>query len=190
MISEAAQKRPGESGLIALDWWNGNRNILNDSDLSGVVLGMNLRTRPHDVLRALIEATAFATRVIFENFEKHGIRSESLVAAGGMARKDPFMMQIYADVLRMRIEVVSSANLPSLASAIYSSVAAGVYPDIYAASDALASKVCRTYEPNEENSAIYDRLYAEYLTLHDYFGRGENNVMKRLRALAAEVKES
>ncbi len=189
MISEAAQKRPGESGLIALDWWNGNRNILNDSDLSGVVLGMNLRTRPHDVLRALVEATAFATRVIFENFEKHGIRSESLVAAGGMARKDPFMMQIYADVLRMRIEVVSSANLPSLASAIYSSVAAGVYPDIYAASDALASKVCRTYEPNEENSAIYDRLYAEYLTLHDYFGRGANDVMKRLRALAAEVRE-
>jgi L-ribulokinase len=99
------------------------------------------------------------------------------------------MMQMYADVLRMRIEVVSSANLPSLASAIYSSVAAGVYPDIYAASEALASKVCATYEPNEENSLLYDRLYAEYLVLHDYFGRGENNVMKRLRALAAEVKE-
>ena len=190
MISEAAKKRPGESGLIALDWWNGNRNILNDSDLSGMVLGMNLRTRPEDVLRALIEATAFATRVIFENFKKHGIGSELLVAAGGMARKDPFMMQMYADVLRIRIEVVSSANLPSLASAIYSSVAAGVYPDIYAASEALSSKVCSVYEPNEENSLIYDKLYAEYLTLHDYFGRGENNVMKRLRALAAEVKES
>lgn len=186
IIGKAAKKRPGESGLIALDWWNGNRSILVDSELSGVIVGMTLRTRAEDIMRALIEATAFATRVIIENFREHGIKVDTFYAAGGIARKDPFTMQVYSDVLKLPIRIAGSALMPCLGTAILAAVAAGEYQTIHDASMAMKSVSDRIYTPDPQASAVYDRLYAEYLTLHDYFGRGGNDVMRRLRAIAAE----
>lgn len=189
LIRKAAKKRPGEAHLLALDWWNGNRNILVDANLSGMLIGMNLRTTAEDILRALIEATAFATRLIKETVEGGGIEISSLIAAGGIARKDPFTMQIYSDVLGIPIRVVSTAYAPSLGSAIYAAVGAGLYPDVYSAAQAMMSPTDRIYTPNPEAGAVYERLYKEYLILHDYFGRGENDVMKRLMAITKDATE-
>ena len=180
LIRRAAAKKPGETGLVALDWWNGNRNILVDAELSGMIVGMTLRTRTEDILRALIEATAFATKVIIDRMGECGMKITSLIAAGGIARKDAFTMQLYSVVLGIPINVISSKQAPALGSAIYGAVAAGEYPDIYAAAEAMKSPLYSSYTPNKENEKVYSALYREYLTLHDYFGRGENDVMKRL----------
>ena len=140
-------------------------------------------------MRALIEATAFGTRVIIENFRSHGIRVDNFYAAGGIARKDPFTMQVYSDVLKLPIRIAGSALMPCLGTAILAAVAAGEYSTIHDASMAMRNLSDTVYMPDPEAGAVYDRLYAEYLELHDYFGRGGNNVMKRLRAIAAEASE-
>ena len=140
-------------------------------------------------MRALIEATAFGTRVIIENFRRHGIRVDNFYAAGGIARKDPFTMQVYSDVLKLPIRIAGSALMPCLGTAILAAVAAGEYQTIHDASMAMRNLSDTVYTPDPEAGAVYDRLYAEYLELHDYFGRGGNNVMKRLRAIAAEASE-
>lgn len=193
IISKAAAKRPGETGLVALDWWNGNRSVLVDVDLSGLIIGMNLQTRVEDIMRALIEATAFGTRVIIENFRAHGIDVNYFYAAGGIARKDPFTMQLYSDVLQLPIRIAGSSLMPCLGTAILAAVAAGTdagsYATIHDASMAMRSLSDTVYTPDPEAGAVYDRLYAEYLALHDYFGRGGSNVMKRLRAIAADARE-
>ena len=180
-------KRPGESGLLALDWFNGNRSVLVDVDLTGMILGYTLQTRPEEVYRALIESTAFGTRMIIEAFRDQGVAVESFYAAGGIAQKNPMMMQIYADVIRMPIRLAGSDQGGALGSAIYASVAAGSakggYDEMSVAAEKLGKISDVSYAPNEENAAIYDELYAEYKKLHDYFGRGENDVMKRLKAL-------
>lgn len=190
IIEKAAKKKPGESGLLALDWWNGNRSILVDADLSGMIIGMNLRTRAEDIMRALIEATAFATRVIIENFRAHGVRVEHFYAAGGIARKDPFTMQVYSDVLRLPIQIAGSSLMPCLGTAILAAVAAGEYATIHDASMAMRNLGDKIYTPDPDAAAVYDKLYAEYLTLHDYFGRGGNDVMKRLRSIAASAQST
>ena len=184
---KAARQRPGESGLLALDWWNGNRSVLVDSELSGLLLGMTLRTTPEDIYRALLEATAYGTRTIVENYRAHGVPVEEVVAAGGIAQKDPLMMQIYADVLGMPVRVAGSAQGPAMGSAMFAAVAAGAaaggWEDIYGAIRALCPPDKTVYFPVEENHRVYDRLFAEYTRLHDLFGRGENDVMRRLRML-------
>ncbi len=184
LVRRASEKKPGQTGLLALDWWNGNRNILVDGDLTGLLIGMTLRTKTEDILRALIEATAFATKVIIDRMGECGIGITSLIAAGGIARKDAFTMQVYADILGIPINVVASKQAPALGGAIWGAVAAGEYDDIFAASAAMKSPIFRSYEPNKENGTVYSALYAEYIKLHDYFGRGENNVMKTLLKLA------
>ena len=171
---------PGESGLIALDWFNGNRSILNDGSLQGMIVGLTLRTKPEEIYRALIEGTAYGARVILENFVQHGIRVDRIVASGGIAEKDELLIQIYADVLNRPITVSDSRMSASCGSAIYASVAAGVYRDVVSAVDALSVRTGKTYTPIERNVEVYNRLYAEYRTLHDYFGNGKNDVMKRL----------
>lgn len=181
--AEAAKQKPGEHGLIALDWVNGNRSILVDADLSGMLVGMTLATRAPDIYRALIEATAFGTRVIVESFEKRGIPVNELVAAGGLPEKNRLLMQIYADVTGRAFRLASAKQAPALGAAMHAAVAAGVYPDIQAASAKMASATDRIVQPIPENTAVYDQLYAEYVTLHDYFGRGENDVMKRLKKI-------
>lgn len=185
MIRLASEKKPGETGLLALDWWNGNRSILDDGDLTGLLVGMTLTTKAEDILRALIEANAFATRLIFEHCRANGVEIGRLIAAGGVARKDPFTMQLYADVLRLEIRVAGSAQAPALASAIHGAAAAG--EDFDLCMEKMGKLSDTVYRPNEEASAVYDRLYAEYVTLHDYFGRGGNDVMKRLKALRREA---
>ncbi|AWE42343.1 MULTISPECIES: ribulokinase [unclassified Actinobaculum] len=186
LTEKAAGQAIGEHGLIALDWHNGNRSILNDGNLSGALIGMSLTTRAEDIYRAYLEATAFGLRVIIENFAAHGVRITEIVAAGGLL-KNEFLMQLYADVTRIPLSISGSGLASSLGAAILGAVAAGAYPDVYQASAAMGTKVPHAYTPNEEAAAQYDRLYREYLELHDYFGRGGNPVMHSLKALQREV---
>jgi L-ribulokinase len=176
----AAQQEVGEHGLVALDWHSGNRSVLVDHELSGLIVGLTLGTRPEDIYRALLEATAFGTRKIIESFEAAGVPVTELVVAGGLL-KNRFLMQLYADVTRRPLSLLTSAQGPALGSAIHAAVAAGAYEDIYTASDAMGRKQTAAYLPDEPRSRAYDELYAEYAALHDHFGRGANEVMHRLR---------
>lgn len=187
LTEKASMLSVGESGLLALDWFNGNRCVLSDSDLKGMILGMTLRTRPEEIYRALIEATAYGMRVILENFINHGLAIDRIVASGGIAEKNEMLVQIYADVLGRPITVSDAKMSASRGSAMYAAVAGGAYTDIHEAVRALAVTTGKTYLPIEENVKRYERLYAEYQRLHDYFGRGENDVMHRLSALAREA---
>lgn len=186
LTERASTQAVGEHGLVALDWHSGNRSVLVDHELSGLVLGLTLATRPEDVYRALIEATAFGARTIVDTFNEAGVPVREFVVAGGLL-KNPLVMQIYADVLDMPISVITSAQGPALGSAIHAAVAAGAYPDIHAASAAMGGVDRAAHQPDPERAAAYRRLYAEYCTLHDYFGRGANEVMRRLKAIRREV---
>jgi L-ribulokinase len=186
--AEAAKQKPGEHGLLALDWWNGNRSVLVDVDLSGLLVGATLGTRAPDIYRALIEATAFGTRVIVENFEASGVPVTELVAAGGLPEKNKLLMQIYSDVTGREFRIIGSEQGPALGSAMHAAVAAGAYPDIQAAARAMGKLKAEVYQPIPAHQAVYDKLYAEYVTLHDYFGRGQNDVMKRLRKIRNEAR--
>ncbi|MBP8974814.1 MAG: ribulokinase, partial [Anaerolineae bacterium] len=186
--AEAAKQKPGEHGLLALDWWNGNRSVLVDVDLSGLLIGATLGTRAPDIYRALIEATAFGTRVIIEAFENSGVPIKELVAAGGLPEKNKLLMQIYSDVAGREFRIIGSAQGPALGSAMHAAVAAGAYPDIQAAAKAMGKLKDEVYRPIAEHQAVYDRLFAEYVTLHDYFGRGQNDVMKRLRKIRNQAR--
>lgn len=187
LTAKAAKLSPGESGLLALDWWNGNRSVLMDSELSGMLLGMTLQTKPEEIYRALIEATAFGTRAIVENFENSGISINEICVCGGIAKKNPLLMQIYADVLNRELKIVQSEQANALGTAIFAAVAAGTekggYSSIAEASVAMGGTENISYLPDSENSKIYNTLYAEYQKLHDYFGRGDSDVMRRLKAL-------
>jgi L-ribulokinase len=189
---KAAKLRPGESGLLALDWWNGNRSVLVDVDLTGLLLGATLATRPEEIYRALIEATAYGTRVIVDTFQQNGVPIQELVACGGLPEKSRLVMQIYADVTGREIKVTASKQTPALGSAMFGAVAAGKsaggYDSIYDAAQTMAHLKEESFKPIPENQKVYEILYAEYLRLHDYFGRGENNVMKTLKKIKAEVK--
>jgi len=186
--AEAARQEPGEHGLLALDWWNGNRSVLVDVDLSGLLIGATLATRAPDIYRALIEATAFGTRVIIESFENSGVPIREIVAAGGLPEKNKLLMQIYADVTGREFRVIGSTQGPALGSAMHAAVAAGAYPDIQAAAEKMGKLKDEVFRPIAGNMRVYDRLYAEYIRLHDYFGRGENDVMKRLRTIRNEAR--
>jgi L-ribulokinase len=184
----AAALRPGESGLVALDWWNGNRSILVDVDLSGVLLGMTLATRAEEIYRALIEATAFGTRTIVEAFESKGIAVKNLVACGGLPEKNRLLMQIYADVTGREIKLAQQLQTCSaLGAAMHGAVAAGRagggYDSIFEAAKHMARVQKLTYKPRAEHHEVYNRLFKEYQALHDYFGRGGNDVMKRLKEM-------
>lgn len=179
----AEQLKPGQSGLLALDWWNGNRSVLVDAELSGLIVGLTLGTRAEAIFRALMEATAFGTRRIIEAFTEKEIPIRRLVACGGLAKKNPVMMQIYADITGRPIEVVSSEQTSAMGAAMHGAVAAGVFKDLHAAARKLVSPPERTYKPNRAHRSIYDALYAEYLKLHDLFGRDPGSTMKALKRL-------
>jgi len=182
----AAAQQVGAHGLVALDWHNGNRSVLVDHELSGVVVGQTLATRPEDTYRALIEATAFGTRTIIEAFEKSGVPVTELVIAGGLT-KNALLMQIYADVNRMPLSVIGSEQGPAVGSAIHAAVAAGAYPDIHAAARTMGNVRRSVHVPDEERARAYDALFDEYTTLHEYFGRGANDVLHRLRRIRTEA---
>lgn len=183
LTKKAALLKPGQSGLIALDWWNGNRSILADTDLTGMLIGMTLQTTPQDIYRALIESTAYGARVILDNYRENGVAVEAFYASGGVSQKNELAMQIYADVLQMPVRIVNAAQGPALGSAIYAAVAAGIWPDAAEGARKMGAKVARIYEPIEENCVVYEKLYQEYRQLHDYFGKNINPVMKKLKAL-------
>jgi L-ribulokinase len=188
---KAAMQKPGEHGLLALDWWNGNRSILVDVDLTGMLLGATLLTKPEDIYRALIEATAYGARIIIEGFEKSGVAVNEIVACGGLPGRNKLLMQIYADVTGREIKVASTAQSGAFGSAMFAAVAAGKeaggYDTVFEAAKHMASLQDVVYRPIPANKAVYDQIYAEYVTLHDYFGRGANDVMKRLKALKQQA---
>jgi L-ribulokinase len=178
----AGEQEIGEHGLIALDWSNGNRSVLVDHELSGLIVGLTLSTQAPDIYRALIEATAFGTRKIIETFESAGVPVRELFVAGGLL-KNPVIMQIYADVTRHSLHLIDSDQGPALGAAMHAAVAAGAYPDIRAASTAMGKVRRDVYAPDEARAGAYDALYEHYVTLHDHFGRGGDDVMHALRRI-------
>ncbi|MFC4554497.1 ribulokinase [Georgenia faecalis] len=186
LTERCADQQIGEHGLVALDWHSGNRSVLVDHELSGLVLGQTLATRPEETYRALLEATAFGTRTIIETFNASGVPVTELVVAGGLL-KNRLLMQIYADVTRLPLSTITSEQGPALGSAIHAAVAAGAYPDVRAAAAAMGHRDVGAYTPDEGSAQRYDALYAEYTRLHDYFGRGKNEVMRRLRKIRREA---
>lgn len=192
LLTEKAEKlRPAESGLLALDWWNGNRSVLVDTNLTGVMLGMTLATKPEEMYRALIEATAYGTRMIVDTFVENGVPIDSLYACGGIAEKNPMLMQIYADVTGREIRIARSAQAPALGSAMFGAVAAGKqhggYDCIQDAAREMGGVKDTVYRPIAENVPVYDKLFAEYRRLHDLFGRSGDSVLKTLKRMKAEV---
>ena len=193
-ISKKAESvAPGANGVIALNWFNGNRNPLADYFLSGAFIGMTLATKPEDLFRALVEANAFGTRLIIENFEKHGIPVGNITAAGGITFKSPFIMQVLADVLGKEIRTSSQLHSSSLAGAIYAAVAAGEkaggYDKLCDACAAMSDPCPTVYKPDPKAHEIYNKLYDEYCGLVDYFGKGDNEIMRRLRRIGELSKE-
>ena len=181
--NQAAQQKPGEHGLLALDWWNGNRSVLADAGVSGMLIGATLGTRAPDIYRALIEATAFGTQIIIETFEANGARVNEIVACGGLAERNALLMQIYADVTGRAIDQSASAQTSALGAAILAATAAGVYDSVATAVKCMTQPPKKIYYPISRNHAIYQQLFAEYRRLHNYFGRDENPVMKNLRRI-------
>ncbi|MDF2922095.1 MAG: ribulokinase [Paenibacillaceae bacterium] len=188
----AAAYKPGETGLLALDWWNGNRSVLVDTDLTGLLVGMTLLTKPEEIYRTLLEATAFGTRKIVEAFHNNGVEVNELYACGGLPQKNRLLMQIYADVTNREIKVADSKQTPALGAAMFGAVAAGKeqggYDSIVDAAEKMARVREESFKPIPENVAVYELLYQEYSLLHDYFGRGANDVMKRLKDIKEKAR--
>lgn len=187
LTQKAEKLKVGQSGLLALDWWNGNRSVLVDVDLTGLILGMTLQTKPEEIYRALIEATAYGTRKIIETFRENGVPVEEFYASGGISQKNSMAMQIYADIIKVPIKIGGTSQGPALGSAIFAAVAAGSenggYDDVFQAGQIMGKLKDIIYTPNPQNSKVYDKLYAEYSLIHDYFGKGANDVMKRLKEI-------
>ncbi len=191
LTDRASKLQVGESGLLALDWWNGNRSVLVDTDLTGLLLGFTLLTKPEEIYRALLEATAFGTRKIVDAFHNNGVPVNELYACGGLPQKNRLLMQIYADVTNREIKVAASKQTPALGAAMFGAVAAGAakggYDSIVDAARSMARVREESFKPIPANVERYERLYQEYTLLHDYFGRGANDVMKRLKGIKEEV---
>ncbi|WP_054026456.1 ribulokinase [Bacillus sp. FJAT-28004] len=190
LTRKASELNVGESGVLALDWWNGNRSVLVDTDLTGTIVGLTLLTKPWEIYRALLEATAFGTRKIVDAFHSNGVEVNELYACGGLPQKNALLMQIYADVTNREIKVAASKQTPALGAAMFGAVAAGAakggFDSIVDAAQKMARVREETFKPIPANVAVYEKLYAEYNLLHDYYGRGANDVMKRLKAIKEE----
>lgn len=177
--SLAEKQSIGVHGLLILDWFNGSRSIVLDNDFSGLILGLKISTKPEDIYRALIESTAFGIRRIIDCFRAQGIKISRISATGGIAIKDPFLMQIYASVLNMPIDCLSSTQATALGSAIYGAAAGGAYSSVEEASRAMHSPVATTYLPDKEDNRKYEGIYEHYLELCDYF-QSKSSIMKFL----------
>lgn len=188
LTSLAEEQVVGQHGLVALDWHSGNRSVLVDHQLSGGFIGQSLATKPEDQYRALIEATAFGTRTIVEAFEGAGLQITEVIGSGGLLR-NPFLMQVYSDVLNRPISLLESEQGPALGSAIHAAVAAGEYPDVAAAAAVMGHRTTDAYTPNAENARAYERIFALYTRVHDYFGREQRDIMHELKQLRREAFE-
>jgi L-ribulokinase len=184
----AAELLPGETGLVALDWFNGNRSILADADLTGAIFGLTLQSSAEEIYRALLESIAFGNRRIIENFEEHGIAISEIVACGGIAEKSPLLMQMIADTSGRPVHVPASSEIPARGAAMFGAVAAGVFDGIVAAIEAMRPSYARTYAPDPAAQGIYDQVYAIYRSLYDSLGSSQSQLMhglKRIRTTAA-----
>ncbi|MCX7718384.1 MAG: ribulokinase [Candidatus Sumerlaeaceae bacterium] len=194
LTAEAACVEPGASGLLALDWHNGNRTVLVDQRLSGLLVGMSLQTTPAEIYRALIEATAFGARVIIERLEEYGVRVDRVVNCGGISTKNRLLLQIYADVLGRPMLVAGSQQTCALGAAIAGAVAGGAHPDFQAAVTAMTRLQPEAFEPDAGRAAVYERLFALYRRLHDAFGVRDSDgtaldgVMKELLDIRDRVR--
>jgi L-ribulokinase len=186
----AAHLEPGATGLVALDWWNGNRSILADADLSGAILGLTLQTRPVEIYRALLESIAFGNRRVMENFAEHGLELGEIVACGGIAEKSPLLMQLIADTGRRPVRIPASSQIPARGAALFGAVAAGAeaggFDDIAAAVAATRPATARTYEPDPEAGPIYDRVYAVYRSLYETLGRAQADLLRGLKRIRVD----
>lgn len=186
LTKKAEALEPGKSGLLALDWWNGNRSTLMNSSLRGMMIGMNLQTKPEEIYRALIESTAFGARMIHSQYKNAGFHIREIYATGGITAKNPLAMQIYADVLNVPIRLAGIRYGSALGSAMYASVAAGKerggYETIYEAVDVMKDVSDVVYYPIAEHVAVYDRLYKVYETMYQYFGKENPELMEALIA--------
>jgi L-ribulokinase len=187
LTAEAEKLQPGESGLLALDWYNGNRTILVDPLLTGLIVGQTLHTTTAETYRALIEATAFGALMIVNRIEEYGVRIDQIINCGGIAERSTLVMQIYADVLNRPMKVSRSAQTCALGAAIFASVVGGAHPNVLAAQAAMTGTKPLVFLPDQERAAVYARLFAQYQLLHDAFGRGApaplGQVMKELREI-------
>jgi len=194
LTREAQKLKPGQSGLLALDWNNGNRTILVDPLLSGLLLGQTLHTTAAEVYRALVEATAFGALTIIKRFEEYGVAVKEVVNCGGIAEKNPFVMQIYADVCNRPMKLSRSAQTCALGSAIFGAVAGGAYRNAQAAQRKMTGVKAKLYRPNKAAAKVYAELYPLYRTLHDAFGttafQGKlDHVMKQLIAIRHRTRK-
>lgn len=192
LTAKASAMKPGQSGLLALDWQNGNRCVLVDPNLTGMIIGLTLGTRPEEIFMSLIEGTAFGARMIIERIEEYGICVEDVITCGGLAERNPFLMQIYADILNRPMKVSRSAQTCALGAAIFGAVASGVLASVADAQPRMCGLKDVTYTPIEENHAAYDRLFILYRKLHDAFGAAGyagklDGVMKELLAIKRSV---
>lgn len=186
----AASLKPGESGLVALDWMNGNRSVLMNAHLTGSIVGLMLDSKPEEVYRALIEGTAFGTRIILETHQKAGIPVEELVVCGGLV-KDPLIIQTYANVTGLPFKVAASNQAVALGAAMFGAVAAGPdkggFASFEEAITMMAKPPSKTYKPDASTKAIYDKLYSIYLQCHDLFGRKFPDIMKNLKQIKSQT---
>jgi L-ribulokinase len=187
---EASKLAPGETGLLALDWWNGNRSILADADLTGAIVGLTLQSAPEQIYRALLESIAFGNRRIIDNFEEHGIPLREIVACGGIAEKSPLTMQLVADTSGRPVRVPGSSEIPARGAALFGAVAAGVFTDIGAAIEATRPGTARTYRPEPAATATYDRVYEIYRGLYDMLGRSHVELLHGLKRIRTERRAS
>ena len=181
---------PGATGLVALDWWNGNRTILADADLSGAILGLTLQTTREQIYRALLESIAFGNRRIIENFQEHGLKLNEIVACGGIAEKSPLTMQLLADTSGLRVSVPDSTQIPARGAALFGAVAAGAFPDIAGAIAATRPQTARSYAPDTAAKAIYDEVYAIYCSLYERLGRTDVELLHGLKRIYTERRAS
>jgi L-ribulokinase len=184
---EASKLGPGETGLVALDWFNGNRSILADADLTGAIFGLTLHSSPAEVYRALLESIAFGNRRIIDNFTEHGLELSEIVACGGIAERSPLTMQLIADTSGLTVHVPSWGEIPARGAALFGAVAAGVYDDIDAAIEATRPSSSRTYTPEPAATEVYDRVYAIYRTLYETLGRSDVELLHGLKQIRAQT---
>jgi L-ribulokinase len=186
----AAAISPGETGLVALDWWNGNRSILADADLTGALFGLTLQSTREQIYRALLESIAFGNRRILENFGEHGLPLTEIVACGGIAEKSPLTMQLLADTSGLRVNVPDSTQVPARGAALFGAVAGGAFADIGSAIAATRPRIACSYEPDAGAKAIYDQVYAVYRSLYERLGRSEVELLHRLKRISSERRAS
>jgi L-ribulokinase len=184
--SAAAPIQPGETGLVALDWWNGNRTILADADLSGAIFGLTLHSTRPEMYRALLESIAFGNRRIVDNFAEHGLPVEAIVACGGIAERSPLLMQLFADTTGLRVSVPASSEIPARGSALFGAVAAGAFPHIGAAVSATRPSIARTYAPDAGAKSVYDRVYEIYRSLYELLGGSHVALLHGLKRIRHE----